>query len=214
MKFGFYVSGNAQRFRKLIESNKVNDSISFVLIDNIDNKVLCDLCAFYHIPFYEYSYKSLNLKGKERNVFISDKLLELMVIYKTTHVFVFASKILVGDLLLQYPYGLINFHPALLPAFPGINAIDQALENGALLLGNTAHFINEKMDDGAIIMQNLFPARVFTNYDEVLDKQIIMVIQLMKWIKEERLIINGKKVTIKDAVYKVDEYIPSLDVIL
>lgn len=211
MKFGFYVSGNATRLRKFLECNKVNVDIAFVLIDSMDNRKLQELSLFNHIPYYEYSYEALNLKKKERNYFISEKLLELMEMYDVSYVFVFASKLLVGNILQKYPKGLINFHPSILPSFPGLNAIDQALKKGSLLLGNTAHFINQNLDDGAIIMQNLYLAKFFSNYDDILDKQIIMLLQLIKWIKEERLIIDSNRVFIKDAIYEIGEYIPSLD---
>jgi phosphoribosylglycinamide formyltransferase-1 len=46
--------------------------------------------------------------------------------------------------------------------FPGINAIDQALEYGAPLLGNTAHFIDEGVYTGSIIMQSIMPASEYT----------------------------------------------------
>ena len=52
---------------------------------------------------------------------------------------------------------LINVHPALLPAFPGIGAIEQALAHGVKVMGVTVHFVDEEVDHGPIIMQEAFP---------------------------------------------------------
>ena len=52
---------------------------------------------------------------------------------------------------------IINVHPALLPAFPGLDAIGQALEHGAQVTGVTVHFVDEGVDSGAIILQRALP---------------------------------------------------------
>jgi phosphoribosylglycinamide formyltransferase 1 len=51
---------------------------------------------------------------------------------------------------------LINLHPALLPAFPGVHAIEQALEHGVKVMGVTVHFVDEGVDSGPIILQEAF----------------------------------------------------------
>ena len=48
---------------------------------------------------------------------------------------------------------IVNVHPSLLPAFPGVRAIEQALEHGVKLTGVTVHFVDESVDSGAIILQ-------------------------------------------------------------
>jgi phosphoribosylglycinamide formyltransferase 1 len=55
--------------------------------------------------------------------------------------------------LARFPQRVINVHPALLPAFPGIRAIDQALELGVKVFGVTVHFVDEGVDTGPIIAQ-------------------------------------------------------------
>jgi phosphoribosylglycinamide formyltransferase 1 len=55
--------------------------------------------------------------------------------------------------LARFPQRVINVHPALLPAFPGIGAIEQALAYGVKVFGVTVHFVDEGVDTGAIILQ-------------------------------------------------------------
>jgi phosphoribosylglycinamide formyltransferase-1 len=55
--------------------------------------------------------------------------------------------------LARFPQRVVNVHPALLPAFPGIGAIDQALQEGVKVFGVTIHFVDEGVDSGAIIIQ-------------------------------------------------------------
>ncbi|MFQ5716991.1 MAG: formyltransferase family protein, partial [Nitrospinales bacterium] len=107
---------------------------------------------------------------------------------------------------------IINFHPSLLPSFKGLNAIDQALEQNAFLLGNTAHFINEKPDSGLVIMQSIIHSSRYKTYDNVLDLQIPMLIQIMRWIKMDRLSITDEKVTVQNADYSVGPFMPKLEI--
>ena len=51
---------------------------------------------------------------------------------------------------------IVNVHPALLPAFPGLGAIEQALEHGVKVAGVTVHFVDEGVDSGPIILQEAF----------------------------------------------------------
>jgi len=55
--------------------------------------------------------------------------------------------------LARFPQRVINVHPALLPAFPGIGAVEQALAYGVKVFGVTVHFVDEGVDTGAIILQ-------------------------------------------------------------
>ena len=64
----------------------------------------------------------------------------------------------------QFPNRILNIHPSLLPAFPGLDAQKQALEYGAKLSGCTVHFVDEQLDHGAIILQK--PVPVLDSDDE------------------------------------------------
>jgi phosphoribosylglycinamide formyltransferase-1 len=61
---------------------------------------------------------------------------------------------------------VINVHPALLPAFPGIDAVQQAIDHGSKITGVTVHFVDEGVDSGPIIMQRPVPVAVSRDWDE------------------------------------------------
>ena len=56
-----------------------------------------------------------------------------------------------------FPHRILNIHPSLLPAFPGLDAQQQAFDYGAKVAGCTVHFVDEELDHGAIILQRAIP---------------------------------------------------------
>jgi phosphoribosylglycinamide formyltransferase-1 len=60
----------------------------------------------------------------------------------------------------------INVHPALLPSFPGIDALQQAIDHGSKITGVTVHFVDEGMDSGPIILQRPVPVAPSRDWDE------------------------------------------------
>ena len=66
-------------------------------------------------------------------------------------------RILTRDFVRAFPNRILNVHPALLPAFPGLDAQAQALEYGAKVAGCTVHFVDEAVDHGAIVVQRAVP---------------------------------------------------------
>jgi phosphoribosylglycinamide formyltransferase 1 len=61
----------------------------------------------------------------------------------------------------------VNVHPSLLPAFPGVRAIEQALDYGVQVAGVTVHFVDEGVDSGPIIKQEAFPLPYHRDIREV-----------------------------------------------
>jgi phosphoribosylglycinamide formyltransferase-1 len=57
----------------------------------------------------------------------------------------------------QFPHSILNIHPSLLPAFPGLEAQQQAFAYGVKVAGCTVHFVDEELDHGAIIVQKSIP---------------------------------------------------------
>ena len=66
-------------------------------------------------------------------------------------------RLLSPGFIAAFPNRIINIHPSLLPAFPGLNAQQQALDYGVKVAGCTVHFVDEHLDHGAIILQRAIP---------------------------------------------------------
>ena len=68
-------------------------------------------------------------------------------------------RLLSAHFVREYPQRILNIHPSLLPAFPGLDAQYQALEHGVKITGCTVHFVDEYLDAGPIILQAAVPVR-------------------------------------------------------
>jgi phosphoribosylglycinamide formyltransferase-1 len=66
-------------------------------------------------------------------------------------------RLLSPDFIRAFPNRIVNIHPSLLPAFPGMDAQKQALDYGAKITGCTVHFVDEHLDHGPIILQKTVP---------------------------------------------------------
>lgn len=93
---------------------------------------------------------------------------------------------------------VVNIHPSLLPAFPGLEAQKKALEYGVKFSGCTVHFVDEKMDHGPIIAQAVVP--VFDDdtpeslADRILKKEHKIYPKILQLIAEGRIKIEGRRV--------------------
>lgn len=72
--------------------------------------------------------------------------------------------------LARFPAGVINVHPALLPAFRGLSAVDQALAYGVKVFGVTVHFVDEGVDTGPVILQRAISLPEARTEAEVLER--------------------------------------------
>ncbi|GHV23738.1 hypothetical protein AGMMS49959_17810 [Planctomycetales bacterium] len=80
-----------------------------------------------------------------------------------------------------------------------------------MLLGNTAHFINEGIDAKPVIMQSILPQSHYKGYDSVLNLQVTMLKQIIIWLKQRRIVCENGKCEIADAVYEIETFIPNLE---
>ncbi|MGB6463201.1 MAG: formyltetrahydrofolate deformylase [Nitrosotalea sp.] len=101
------------------------------------------------IPFVLVSEKEQN-RAEEKIILISKKYnVDLIVLARY-------MRILSPNFVWRYPNRILNIHPSLLPAFPGAFAYVQAYERGAKIVGCTAHYVTEDLDQGPIIFQDAF----------------------------------------------------------
>ena len=79
-------------------------------------------------------------------------------------------ELLSGEFLARFPRAVINVHPSLLPAFPGLRAIEQALAYGVKVFGVTVHFVDEGVDTGPVILQRAIELPDARTPEEVFDR--------------------------------------------
>jgi len=98
----------------------------------------------------------------------------------------------------QFPNRILNIHPSLLPAFPGLEAQKQALEYGSKISGCTVHFVDEHLDHGAIIVQKMVPVRdsddEHTLGARILQQEHIAYTEAIQTVLDGNFTIQGRRV--------------------
>jgi phosphoribosylglycinamide formyltransferase-1 len=98
----------------------------------------------------------------------------------------------------QFPQRILNIHPSLLPAFPGLEAQEQAFAYGAKIAGCTVHFVDEELDHGAIIVQKATP--VLDSDDEhslaarILEQEHGAYSEAINFVLNTKFKITGRRV--------------------
>jgi len=110
-------------------------------------------------------------------------------------------RILGEEVIQTFEKKIINIHPSLLPAFPGLDAQKQAINHGVKFSGCTVHFVDSGVDSGPIILQTVVP--VYDNDDEkslskrILEQEHYLYPKAIKMIQEKKIRLNGRTVTSK-----------------
>lgn len=147
-----------------------------ILYDGNNQQVIRTLTLLFKNRLTVLDEKQLSSTELSRiNNTTSEYIHDILNKVNADYLFCFGKRILKKTLINAYPNRLINFHPALLPAFKGLVAIDQALSTRVSFLGNTAHFINERIDSGKIIIQSCMYRDEFEDYEDVLELQFPML---------------------------------------
>ena len=111
-------------------------------------------------------------------------------------------RVLGADFVARYRDRLLNIHPSLLPAYPGLNTHRSALAEGVKVHGCTAHFVTSEVDHGPIVAQGAVP--VHEDDDEttlaarVLSAEHRVLVAAVRWFCDDRLVIDGKRVRVKN----------------
>lgn len=177
-----FVSKEAHCLTELLDS-KMN---GMMLADKVviigSERTLESVAKRYKIPFYHIVHKEQ-----------SRAELEILRILERYNVDLIAlgryMRILTPNFVWRYPNRIINIHPSLLPAFPGAYAYVQAYERGAKIVGCTAHFVTEDLDQGPIICQDSF---------RVLQKDSIKSIQSRGQKMESKTLLAAVRLYLAD----------------
>lgn len=121
------------------------------VIGSYDN--LQNICERFDVPFFAVLYDSSLVKEA-----LEQKITDLIKPFEPDYV-VLAKfmRILSPGFVSEFPQKLINIHHSFLPAFIGANPYRQAFERGVKLIGATAHFVTNELDEGPIIAQQIIP---------------------------------------------------------
>ncbi len=101
----------------------------------------------------------------------------------------------------QFPRRILNIHPSLLPAFPGLEAQEQAFAYGVKVAGCSVHFVDEELDHGAIIVQKAVPVLDTDNEHSlaarILEQEHIAYSEAIKIVLEGKFEVVGRKLVTK-----------------
>ncbi|WP_425060366.1 Phosphoribosylglycinamide formyltransferase [Sporomusa carbonis] len=186
---------NMQAIVDAIEAGRLDAKVGVVISDNPEANVLKRMAG-----------SDIPAVCIDRRQFVSRQDFEAAVAEELNvrHV---ELVVLAGFMRILSPYfidrfagKIMNIHPSLLPAFPGENAQQQALNYGAKVSGCTVHFVDEGMDTGPIILQEAVPVQeddtVETLSDRILHAEHILYPRAIALYCEKRLIVEGRRVHI------------------
>ena len=157
-------------------------------------KTLEPLAKKAKIPFFTIEEKNQQ-KAEEKIIEICKKY-EIDLISLGRYM-----RILSPNFVWRYPNRIINIHPSLLPAFPGALAYAQAYERGTKIVGVTAHYVTENLDQGPIIFQDSFKVDPNDTLEKIKSKgqqlEAATLLKAMKMHLENKLEVRWRKVHLK-----------------
>jgi len=149
-RLGILLSGRGSNFEKIAEncrSGAIPAEIA-VVISNVPDAKGLETARALGLPTV-----SLPSKGVERADY-DRRLAAILLEHRVDLICLAGFMRLIGpELLTVFPQQILNIHPSLLPAFPGLNAQRQALEYGVKVTGCTVHFVDKGLDTGPIVAQ-------------------------------------------------------------
>jgi phosphoribosylglycinamide formyltransferase-1 len=198
LKIAVFASGNGSNFQALAEAVKtgrINAKIELVVCDKPAAYVL-ERAKNFEVETYVFQpklYPSREAYEEEIVAKLQASRIDLVVMAGYMR--------LVTKVLVEPYYGrMINIHPALLPAFPGINGVEQALEYGAKIAGATVHFVDGGTDSGPIIAQQAVEIKdndtLETLSSRIQQVEYELLPEVVAWISQGRVSLNGRQVTI------------------
>jgi phosphoribosylglycinamide formyltransferase-1 len=199
-RLGILVSGrgtNLQAIIDSIEKEELPATISLVISNRIDAPAL-KRCASHGIKSKFLSPKDFSNKDD------FDKAIAKLFLENNVDLICLAGymRILGKSFINNFEGKVINIHPSLLPAFPGLHPQQQAIDAGVKFSGCTVHFVNEEVDEGPIILQSTVPVYDSDTEDElsarILEQEHVIYPKAIKLFLENRLTISGRRVLCKN----------------
>jgi formyltetrahydrofolate deformylase len=162
-----------------------------------NHSVLGDICKRFDMPFFTVSHEQVSKEAFEGNIsaIIDQYQPDYIVLAKF-------MRILSPSLVAKFPMRIINIHHSFLPAFIGANPYKQAFERGVKLIGATAHFVSNELDEGPIIAQQIISVNhSYTAADMVkAGKEIetAVLATALKLVFEDRVFVYKNKTVVFD----------------
>jgi len=102
-----------------------------------------------------------------------------------------------AEFLRAFHHRVLNIHPSLLPAFPGLNAQEQALRHGVKITGCTVHIVDEELDRGPIVLQRAVPVNDSDTVESlsarILEQEHIAYPEAVRIVLSEGFVVDGRR---------------------
>ena len=199
IKIAILVSGNGTNLQSIIDAIEAGilDAKIAVVISNNPNAFALERAVSHNIPtevLPNNAYPSREEYDRKVIEILTSRNVDLVVLAGF-------MRIITGTLINTFPMGIMNIHPALLPAFPGLNVQREAIEHGVKFSGATVHFVDEGVDTGPIIIQAVVPVHDDDSVERlaarILKEEHRIYPQAIQLFAEGKLEINGRRVIIK-----------------
>lgn len=198
MRLGILISGRGSNFEAI--SNNINrrklDAQIGIVISNRASAPGLEIARERGIPM-----RVIPSQGMDREDY--DKLLIEELRTHEVELVCLAGfmRLLSAGFVRAFPERVLNIHPSLLPAFPGLDAQRQALDHGVKITGCTVHFVDEFLDSGPIIVQSAVPV-LDEDTPEILSARIlaqehVIYSQAIQLLAEGRVTLEGRTVKIR-----------------
>jgi phosphoribosylglycinamide formyltransferase-1 len=194
---GVLVSGGGTNLQSILDAVAAEtlDATVAVVISNVPGAGALARAEKVHVPTVTIDHRAY----ADRAAFDAAIVRELRTRGVDYVVLAGFMRLLTPTFLEAFPMRVINVHPALLPAFPGVNAQAQAFRYGVRVAGCTVHFVDAGTDTGPIIAQAVVP--VLDDDDEdalkarILAQEHALLPQVLQWCAEGRVRVETKSLT-------------------
>jgi len=150
---------------------------------------------FHSIPYHVIPVTKETKSEAERQELelLRENKIELLVLARY-------MQVLSSDFISHYPQQIINIHHSFLPAFIGAKPHQQAFDRGVKLIGATAHYVTEVLDDGPIIEQGVARISHRDGLEDLVEKgrdlEKVVLSKAVRWHIENRILLHGNKTVI------------------